>query len=91
VNPRKCFACDRPLGKNPHRAVTEDGAQIVFVGGECWKLIGPNGYQPPKGGPRLFRGKFSPSGELLEMLTGENMAGKTKQTKAQAPKEDHTG
>jgi hypothetical protein len=60
----RCFACDRPTGNNPRRAVTEDGrspatnGQTVFVGSDCYKKIGPDGYQPPKGGPRLFRGPF---------------------------------
>jgi len=32
-------------------------AQLVLVGSECFKRVqtaGNNGYQPPKGGPRLF-------------------------------------
>lgn len=53
----RCFACDRLIrSKRPHRADTRDG-QWVFVGAECFKLIqaaGPAGYQPPRGGPRLF-------------------------------------
>lgn len=53
---RKCFACDRKLGRNPALVDTRDG-QIVNVGSECFKLIkiaGEVGYQPPQGGPRLF-------------------------------------
>ena len=53
----RCFACDRKLGRNPCLADTRD-AQIVYVGTECYKLIkaaGEAGYQPPKGGPRLYR------------------------------------
>ena len=52
----RCFACDRVLGKNPTRVDTRD-AQTVFVGSECAKHIlaaGDAGWQPPKGGPRLF-------------------------------------
>lgn len=52
----KCFACDRELGKNPALVDTRDD-QLVNVGRECLKLIkaaGKNGYQPPKGGPRLW-------------------------------------
>ena len=52
----KCFACDRPLGKNPARVDTRD-AQTVYVGSECAKLVaaaGDAGYQPPRGGPRLY-------------------------------------
>lgn len=52
----KCFACDRKLGSNPFVADTRD-SQFVYVGSECFKYIktaGDDGYQPPKGGPRLF-------------------------------------
>jgi hypothetical protein len=53
-----CFACDRPIiGKVKHKAITSDGAQIVPIGSECFKEIvqgGILGWQPPKGGPRLF-------------------------------------
>lgn len=51
----KCFACDRRLGRNPNVAVTCDFAQAVYVGSECYKKIGPEGWQPPMGGPRLYR------------------------------------
>jgi len=53
---RRCFACGRKLGNNPYPADTRDG-QFVFVGSECYKLIksaGGSGYQPPKGGPKLW-------------------------------------
>lgn len=63
----KCFACNRKLGKNPYVAVTGDG-QRVNVGSQCYKLIGPEGYQPPMGGPKLFRGKFSGDGTLKEII-----------------------
>ena len=52
----RCFACDKPLGKNPPLADTRD-SQIVFVGMECFRRVvasGAAGYQPPKGGPRLW-------------------------------------
>ena len=53
----RCFACDRIIrSKNPMRADTRD-AQVVFVGSDCHRKImeaGDGGYQPPKGGPRLF-------------------------------------
>ena len=53
----RCFACGRRLGHaHSYRADTRD-EQIVFVGSECHKLIeaaGEAGYQPPKGGPRLY-------------------------------------
>lgn len=56
-----CFACDRKL--RPLRdgsrlgVVTADGAQLVYVGSECYRKIEAGweqGYQPPKGGPRLY-------------------------------------
>jgi len=53
----KCFACDRKITGAPLLADTKD-EQIVHVGPECMKKIlkaEPNGYQPPKGGPRLYR------------------------------------
>lgn len=52
----KCFACDKRLGKNPTLVDTRDG-QHVYVGSECFSRIctaGAVGYQPPKGGPRLW-------------------------------------
>lgn len=54
----KCFACDRPLGRlGPEwMADTRDG-QLVYVGRECFRKIkgaGALGWQPPKGGPRLW-------------------------------------
>lgn len=64
----KCFACNRKLGKNPQVAITEDVAQLVYVGSECFKLIGPAGYQPPLGGPRLYRGVFNPDGTVREVV-----------------------
>ena len=52
----KCFACGRKLGTAPKLVDTRDG-QMVYVGSECGKEIdraGYVGYQPPKGGPRLY-------------------------------------
>ncbi len=52
----KCFACDRPLGKRPKLVDTRDG-QKVFIGASCFRLIeqsGDTGYQPPRGGPKLY-------------------------------------
>lgn len=51
----KCFACDRALASR-REARTTDG-QRVYVGPDCFariKRAGPDGYQPPKGGPRLI-------------------------------------
>lgn len=53
---RRCFACGRNVGRNPAMADTRD-AQTVEVGRECYKLIkraGERGYQPERGGPRLW-------------------------------------
>jgi hypothetical protein len=52
----RCFVCDKPM-RSTHRVVTEDGAQHPFVGPECYRHIrkcGDSGYQPSRGGPRLF-------------------------------------
>lgn len=64
----RCFACGRKVGKNPHVAITSDVAQIVYVGVECFKQIGPEGWQPPLGGPRLYRGIFNPDGTVREVV-----------------------
>lgn len=53
---RRCFACDRPLSPNPYPVSCVDD-QWVYVGVNCWRMVraaGSDGYQPPKGGPRLF-------------------------------------
>lgn len=63
----RCFACDRKLGKNPNVVICED-EQSVFIGSECYKQIGQTGWKPPKGGPRLYRGRFAPDGTLLEVI-----------------------
>lgn len=52
----RCFACGEKLGKNPAIADTHED-QIASVGRECYKQIvaaGDEGWQPPKGGPRLW-------------------------------------
>jgi len=70
----KCFACSKKLGANPNIAICED-EQWVFVGSECFKQIvaqsrieAVKGWQPPAGGPKLYAGKFSPNGTLLEVV-----------------------
>jgi hypothetical protein len=68
----KCFACDRPLGKDTRRATTRDG-QRVYVGADCHRKIraaGDDGYQPPGGGPRLY--PLSPEDTRAEQV--ERMA-----------------
>lgn len=51
----RCFACDKPLGKTYRVTCSDD--QQPFVGRECFRHIkaaGSEGWQPPKGGPRLY-------------------------------------
>lgn len=51
-----CFACDRRLGRKPLLVDTRD-SQKVYVGSECAKHVkraGDAGWQPPKGGPKLY-------------------------------------
>jgi hypothetical protein len=58
----RCFACDRKIGKRGAvDAITEDGAQTVYVGIECARKVrvsGPDGWLPPprggETGPRLY-------------------------------------
>jgi hypothetical protein len=53
----KCFACDKKLKAGKEKMVETSDGQTVYVGSECYrriKVTGPKGYQPPKGGPRLF-------------------------------------
>lgn len=53
---RYCFACDRPLKAGGYLVGCQDD-QTVYVGALCLSQIknaGKKGYQPPKGGPRLF-------------------------------------
>lgn len=57
----RCFACNKTLGKAPALVGCKD-EQTVYVGRECFKAIeaaGEQGYQPPKGGPRLYLLKFT--------------------------------
>ena len=52
----KCFACDKKIpDQKGSIADTKDG-QLVYVGPQCYRNIKAftSGYQPPKGGPRLF-------------------------------------
>jgi hypothetical protein len=55
----RCYSCDRKLDENSRiycvNVALED--QDVYVGSECFRKIkkaGAAGYQPPKGGPKLF-------------------------------------
>lgn len=51
-----CFACGREIHGGSVSVWTAD-PQMQYVGPECAKYIrdaGPEGYQPSKGGPRLY-------------------------------------
>lgn len=54
--PESCFACGRKLRGTPRLVDTRDD-QLVYVGPDCYKKImaaEPGGYQPARGGPRLY-------------------------------------
>lgn len=76
---KKCFACDKKLGKNPHVADTRDD-QTVFVGADCYKKIekaGQEGYRPTSwdfgGNLRLYT---LPKGLSQEELHSHNQKAK---------------
>ena len=53
----KCFACGKKIEAGTGIVSTRDD-QFPKVGSECFKLVvkaGEAGYQPPKGGPRLWQ------------------------------------
>lgn len=53
----RCFACDKPMGRSRGYLVRCVDEQTAIVGPDCFKQIrsaGPDGYQPPLGGPKLF-------------------------------------
>ena len=57
MNETKCFACGKKLKENLHVADTRD-SQTIIVGPCCYRNIkksGEHGYQPPRGGPKLWR------------------------------------
>lgn len=58
----RCFACDKVIKVPfPRTAITDDGAQRVYVGRECYKNIEKSkeqGWQPPKGGPKLYLERY---------------------------------
>lgn len=59
----KCYACGKQLTakyleESSNCIADTKDAQLVYVGKECMRKImasGSKGYQPPKGGPRLFQ------------------------------------
>lgn len=61
----RCYACDRLLStKRPLRLVNvAREEQNVEVGPECYRHVraaGADGWQPLKGGPRLYPVEFDP-------------------------------
>lgn len=53
---RRCFACGRKVGVGAAKADTRED-QWVYIGSECLKRLhdaGEAGWQPPRGGPRLY-------------------------------------
>lgn len=83
---RPCFACGAPIGASgAARAHTADG-QNVLVGSSCWQKIlsastdarggEHTGYQPLRGGPRLWAGwiddeelaAFAPASDAVEAV-----------------------
>jgi hypothetical protein len=52
----RCFACGKPLHGDGERVACIDD-QEPMVGSDCFKKIrksGAEGYQPKRGGPRLY-------------------------------------
>lgn len=64
----RCYACDAVLkpgkpGTTLGYFVRTEDSQLHVVGRECYDWIvkgAETGYQPPKGGPRLFLEQFVP-------------------------------
>lgn len=61
TGPYECYACGK-MTRGTVKAkrvafLLDDGGAMVFVGPDCHRHIqrgGNSGYQPPRGGPRLF-------------------------------------
>lgn len=57
----RCYACDRPIKDELHvRKIFTSDNQMQYVGVNCFNKVrkaGDKGWQPPKGGPRLFETK----------------------------------
>lgn len=53
-----CFACGKAIkSSTTANLVDTRDAQTVFVGPDCYKKVvtaGEQGYQSPKGGPKLY-------------------------------------
>ena len=70
----KCYACGKRFRLNSYNVIpyhpyvlTFDG-QKQFVGSDCYRRIQESeskGYQPPRGGPRLWVELYAPAEALL--------------------------
>jgi len=77
--PEDCFACGRKMIR-PETVFLEDrlsnGLQYdVSVGPECFKHVreaSPAGYQPPRGGPKLY---FTASDAIAALAEGNGQEG----------------
>jgi len=75
MTPKRCFACNQPLGNNPLLVTCAD-EQDVFVGSECARRIrraGRGGWQPPRGGSRLYTLMDDPKGRPGFKEVGERL------------------
>lgn len=53
----KCYACGKDVRTTRYAYTADDGQQQQPVGPDCYRAIshfGKSGYQPPRGGPRLY-------------------------------------
>lgn len=60
---QRCFACGKLLSLTAHLVACAD-EQTVYVGSDCFRAIeraAADGYQPPKGGPRLYALEHRPT------------------------------
>jgi len=59
LGPYECYACGK-MTKGTRSAklvavLEDDDGRLVYVGPDCHKKTrGPDGFKPPRGGPRLF-------------------------------------
>lgn len=78
----KCYACDRRIGTGTVVYTSDDGQQQQLVGSECYvhvKDAGAAGWQPPKGGPRLFAHKADAAASGVSASDGETQPQHTKE------------
>ena len=76
VGPYTCYACGkmtRSAREFPLQAVLEDDdGNTVWVGPDCHKKTrAEDGYQPPRGGPRLFFNQAQRKAWLAKSKNGD--------------------